>query len=240
MVMHENWKIWQYDEVTSTMDRAKVLAKELLPRQKGIIIAKKQTQGRGRHGHSWESPEGGFYATYIVKDSETQTPIQYLSLLVGLVIVDALNLSSDDIGLKWPNDVITRKERKKLGGILVESVIGEDGVVYFIGIGINLQKQNAPQATSLYELGKVDLSTQNIADLITSHLDTALQTSQHSGFEPFREGWDRWCLLKGKQIRVKNGEDINGLCKGIASDGALCVETPTMVKKIYSGSISQW
>jgi BirA family transcriptional regulator, biotin operon repressor / biotin---[acetyl-CoA-carboxylase] ligase len=106
-----------------------------------LILALEQTGGRGRHGRPWASPRGrGVYATRVVA-VEMVERLQSLPLLVGVGLCRALSrhLPAPCL-LKWPNDrlVETRGERRKIGGILIESLVrpGEGGRA-LVGFGVN-------------------------------------------------------------------------------------------------------
>lgn len=116
------------DETGSTNDDAKVLAAEGLAPV--LVVAGRQTAGRGRRGNTFLSPEGGIYMSLIVP-----APLDSLELLtsfIGVCVCKALEETCGlRVGIKWVNDIYVGG--KKLAGILVEHV--SDKVV--VGIGVN-------------------------------------------------------------------------------------------------------
>ncbi len=122
----------------STNDDARSLAAAGAPAGTAVA-ARRQTAGRGRRGHAWESPAGGLYLSVVLR------PPVPMSFFVGLPAVCALGALAalrDNAGLagaalKWPNDVLLGDG--KLAGILVEAGSGADGPYAVCGIGVNLE-----------------------------------------------------------------------------------------------------
>ena len=118
-------KVYFFDELTSTMD----LANKLITQNKtGVVVAKKQTEGRGRYGRKWDSAEGGLYFSIIEETIKTE----HLSEIISLSIVETIKEYGINCKIKFPNDIIYRN--KKIAGILIE----KKGEIYIIGIGINV------------------------------------------------------------------------------------------------------
>ena len=125
-----------FREVTSTLDVAHPLAREGAP-EGTLILAERQTAGRGRSGRAWASEEGaGIWSTLIARPTD-DAALEVLSLRVGLALARALEEFTDgEIAVKWPNDLML--DGGKLGGILIESRWREERVDWVaIGIGIN-------------------------------------------------------------------------------------------------------
>ncbi len=106
-----------------------------------LVVAEKQSAGRGRRGNAWDSPKiGNIYMSlrFAVSDK-----IPALSLVTGLIVKKAIQEVSKDINvlLKWPNDLILNQ--RKAGGILVE--IDQDNQInnFIVGIGINIESDVA-------------------------------------------------------------------------------------------------
>jgi BirA family biotin operon repressor/biotin-[acetyl-CoA-carboxylase] ligase len=125
-----------FDEVTSTLDLAHELARDGAP-EGTLILAERQTAGRGRSGRSWASEDGaGIWSTLIARPSD-DAALEVLSLRVGLAAARALEaFTAAPVRVKWPNDLMV--DDGKLGGILIESRWREQQVEWLaIGIGIN-------------------------------------------------------------------------------------------------------
>jgi len=106
-----------------------------------LLAAELQTAGRGRHGRRWRSARGAG-ATFSIRRLMRceQRKLVGLSVAVGISSAHALRrLGARGVALKWPNDLMVN--RRKLGGILIETRPAAPGSVVIVGIGINCQAQ---------------------------------------------------------------------------------------------------
>jgi len=106
-----------------------------------LLAAELQTAGRGRHGRRWRSQRGAG-ATFSIRRRMdcAQRSLAGLSVAVGIASVRALRrLGARGVALKWPNDLMVN--RRKLGGILIETRPSQKGSVVIVGIGINCVPQ---------------------------------------------------------------------------------------------------
>jgi BirA family transcriptional regulator, biotin operon repressor / biotin---[acetyl-CoA-carboxylase] ligase len=151
--------IHRYDTVDSTMRIAAALPLG------DVVIAREQTAGQGRHGHSWHSPSGaGIYCSIALE------PAPLLTLALGLATAEAIAIPCD---LRWPNDVMIGD--RKVAGILVQLHEGKA----IAGIGVNLNQTEFPpgiEATSLKLVTGRDIDPENLLDplLAAVHTYTAL------------------------------------------------------------------
>jgi BirA family biotin operon repressor/biotin-[acetyl-CoA-carboxylase] ligase len=128
------------EEVPSTNDDAKALALE--GGEEGtVIVARRQTAGKGRMGRQWSSPEGGIYLSIILRPKMPATEMLRLTVLSGVPVAMAIEQASGlEARLKWPNDVIV--SGKKVAGLLMESSsVGGSVQFLVLGIGINLNSR---------------------------------------------------------------------------------------------------
>jgi len=128
-----------------------------------VVIADKQSQGRGRSGRLWFSPQGiNLYFTVILKPELKVVEAPLITLMAAVATVQAVRQVTEvAASIKWPNDL--QVNGKKLGGILAESKTRGDFIhLIALGIGLNvnldlsiLPDELKPRTTSLYhELGK--------------------------------------------------------------------------------------
>ncbi len=121
-----------------------------------VLIADRQTAGRGRHGRSWFSADGSALAmSWLLRPQTDPQTWGLIPLLTGVAVADTLHqLGLSSASLKWPNDVLV--DDRKLAGILCEAQFGERPSVV-IGLGMNLAWGEDPPdeiaqiATSLCE-----------------------------------------------------------------------------------------
>ncbi len=110
-------EIW--DEIVSTNDRAIELA--LNGAEEGtLVLARKQTAGRGRQGRTWVSPrDAGIFMSFIFRPKLEAQMLPLFSFVAAVAAATAIeNVTGTKIGLKWVNDLVYGG--KKLGGILAE------------------------------------------------------------------------------------------------------------------------
>lgn len=138
------------DQVGSTNDEALSLGRAGAAHGTAVA-ARRQSAGRGRRGHVWESPEGNLYLSVVLRPEVTPARVMGLAAACGLGVTDVLRGAS----LKWPNDVLAHG--RKLAGILVETARDRDDRLFAVcGVGVNVRR--APrglEAISLAELGEV-------------------------------------------------------------------------------------
>ncbi len=119
--------------VASTMDDAKQRARDGAP-DGTTLVASSMTAGRGQHGRSWHAPEGGWYASIIIRDVADP---RMLTLALGNAVADVLEIAGAEPRIKWVNDVYV--DDRKVAGILCEAESTGDALDFIVaGIGINL------------------------------------------------------------------------------------------------------
>jgi BirA family biotin operon repressor/biotin-[acetyl-CoA-carboxylase] ligase len=139
-----------FEVVDSTMDRA-WSSSIAAGNGENLFIAERQSAGRGRRGRTWRSDPGGLFFTVIEPESESLSAGQY-SMAAGIALCGLLHEELGlEAGLQWPNDLFVGG--KKIGGILIEQLIGDDGPrITLIGIGLNVRNPVHGGATSLERL----------------------------------------------------------------------------------------
>ncbi len=131
--------IIRYKRVTSTSDKAKLLAANGAP-EWTVVVAEVQTSGRGRAGKRWESRKGGLWFSVILRPRLSVGSISLLQFLASNATMRALTGKPGlRVWTKWPNDLIV--ETGKLAGILVDSRSKGDSVSFaVVGIGLNVNQ----------------------------------------------------------------------------------------------------
>jgi BirA family biotin operon repressor/biotin-[acetyl-CoA-carboxylase] ligase len=126
------------DEVGSTNDYALSLAAK---RVTAVVIARRQTKGRGRFKREWFSDEGSLAASLLLFTDAPGFPHpSFLTHLAGLALSRAVDeVAGLSTQIRWPNDVMHKD--KKLAGILCE---GRRNAVA-VGIGLNVNQESFPE-----------------------------------------------------------------------------------------------
>ncbi len=129
------YKIYHFNSLISTQDKAKEFAKKGLSNI--IVISNTQTKGRGRFKRKWYSSKGGLWMSILLKPKSTEN-LQYLTFAAAIAVVKSIKKVTDlDTNIKWPNDV--HYKGKKLCGILTEGTFGKENYVV-VGIGLNINQ----------------------------------------------------------------------------------------------------
>lgn len=197
------------------------------------IVARQQTQGRGRLDRSWQSPKDvGLYFSIVLRPQLDMHAWPLLTLMTALAVCDALMRACDlRADIKWPNDLCVND--RKLGGILAETVETDIGSAAIVGIGINLNADSLPATVAdLATSVEAVTAAKPDATLVLEELLKAL-SERYEMLQTWqgREHTIReWCANSsyafGRQVRVALGHDtFEGTTRGLESDGALRVET---------------
>ncbi|WP_372016259.1 bifunctional biotin--[acetyl-CoA-carboxylase] ligase/biotin operon repressor BirA [Pseudoxanthomonas sp. 10H] len=199
-----------------------------------VLLAERQTAGRGRLGRSWNSPLGAQVCLSVRRGFEGGLArLGGLSLVAGVAVAEALHgLGYHDVGLKWPNDLVAGD--RKLAGLLVEGGGEHAGPVQaVVGVGINVRlPQAATRAidqpwTDLAQLGSTATPSRNVvAAAVLAALLPALDAFDVEGLAPFLPRYAALDALAGRAVRVSAGrEPVTGQAMGLAADGGLRVRT---------------
>jgi BirA family biotin operon repressor/biotin-[acetyl-CoA-carboxylase] ligase len=233
------WLALVYDSIDST--NAEAL--RLIERGQAapfLVLAERQTAGRGRRGRKWVSPFAeNVYYSLVLRIEGGMRQLEGLSLVVGLAVMQTLReLSIPGVGLKWPNDVLVGQ--KKIAGILLE-LVGDPAdvchVVLGVGINVNMQATDEvdQQWTSMrLESGKVFDRNHLVASLGAT-LQRYLALHQTGGFLAIQAEWEQNHLWQGRDVSLIAGVNkIDGQVVGIDSQGALRLRVGG-VEKVFSG-----
>lgn len=201
-----------------------------------LLVAERQTAGRGRLGRDWQSDTDAGLATLTFSLGLPLRPADWsgLSLAVGLSVVQSLH---PDLQLKWPNDVWLHE--RKLAGILIETASIGDQRYAVIGIGINLLPRGSDglrtPAAALQEV-LPDIDGPAALQAVVLPLVQAVQAFEKNGFADLREAFHKRDLLYGREVQCSDG--ATGTARGVDAGGALLVHTEGGLLKISSAEVS--
>ena len=165
------FEIFKFENVTSTNDVAINLIKEK-QKQIGCVYADAQTKGRGTRGKEWISDKGNLFGSIFFPLEDNYPPSNEFSMINPVIISDVIKLFCDkkNVNLKFPNDVFV--SRKKICGVLQETIILGNRKFLIIGIGVNIVSNpdinNEYQATNILLETKKKPKIKEIIDLIIS------------------------------------------------------------------------
>lgn len=162
-------------EVDSTNNYANRLILSEAAEEGTVVLAHYQKKGRGQIGNHWESEAGrNLLYSIILYPQFLMTEHQFfISKVVSLGLLEFLKMETDDVAIKWPNDLYVG--RKKIAGILIENAIKGKFMLHSIsGIGLNVNQEiflsNAPNPISLKQLTGKRYNVEEVADIITEKI----------------------------------------------------------------------
>jgi biotin-[acetyl-CoA-carboxylase] ligase BirA-like protein len=212
----------------STLDVAHRLAAKGA-RAGTLVIADRQTQGRGRGRSTWASPAGSGLWLTLIERPRDGSGIEVLSLRTGIHAARALDLfAPEPVRLKWPNDLYVAN--RKLGGILIEARWREQKLEWVaIGIGINVA-----QPAGVVGAAGLDPGTRR-ADVLSELIPGLRIASSCAGELTSREllEFDTRDLARGRHCT----EPAQGTVQGINASGELLVVLADSVARFRSGSL---
>ena len=140
-----------HDTITSTNDRARELAAHLQPGEMALVLADRQTAGRGRGANRWWTGAGSLAFSLLLHPAARgirRENFPLISLAAALAIIDAQHpvASAGELGLHWPNDVFA--QGAELAGVLVEALT--DGW-HVLGVGLNVNNRTIDAPAELRE-----------------------------------------------------------------------------------------
>lgn len=204
------------------------------------VTARLQTAGRGRLGRAWLADDGMLPLSVLLKNPENPSTV---TLCAGVSVCEALENAFPTITaeIKWPNDIIV--SRRKVCGILCESVCIGEKIDVICGIGVNLTQtaeffaeRGLPHGASLKMLTGEETDRKALAEDIADRV-TALC---RCGFSRIYEQYRKRCITLGKQVRLINsGSERTAFAEDIAENGFLvCTDENGQRLCVNSGEVS--
>lgn len=237
-------EIAYYEEVDSTNTKLKEWAK-LGAKEGSLVIAERQSKGRGRQGKVWESPKAeGIWMSILLCPKISLEKIAQFTLLAGLATCEGIRKATDmEAQIKWPNDLVING--KKISGILCETVQLQEGYGMIIGIGINVNSQqfpsDLPHASSLYLEGNQVYKREIIIKSVLEHLEEYyILYKQTMSLANIMDLYKLRCINLGKKVKVLNKQkELIGTVKDINLEGQLIIETlEGKIETIFAGEVS--
>ena len=205
-----------------------------------IVVAEKQTLGRGQMGTKWESKPFKNLTFSILKQigsGEVNKPF-ILNICVSLAVYTVLSkLHLPDLKVKWPNDILSGNF--KICGILIENIFsGNRMLASVIGIGLNVNQttfNNLPNVSSLKSLtGKTFNLDQLLVEFQSILKQTFLELDE-KGVVEMQKKYENVLFRKDKPSTFKdnNGNLFMGFIRGVSNEGRLVVTLEDDIKKEF-------
>lgn len=231
------------DALPSTNDRARELAAD--GRTDVVVLADRQTGGRGRRGREWASPSGGVWASLVLRPDVPPARAPLLTLAAAVAVTDAAREAGVDAAIKWPNDVVVPRDGDdggdaparggdKLAGVLTE-MEGEASRVSWavVGLGVNVNVDPgdfAGDATSVRaEAG--DVERRVFVQRVLERFD-GLRGDPDAVLEAWRDS----AATLGERVRVETPDgDVVGDAVDVTEHGALVVDASDGRRVVHAG-----
>jgi BirA family biotin operon repressor/biotin-[acetyl-CoA-carboxylase] ligase len=214
-----------------------------------VLVAERQSSGRGRLGRVWTSPpRAGLTLSVLLRPAGVDiSRFGWLPLLAGVALAEAVRRVAEvDAVLKWPNDLLVGE--RKLAGILAEAIPAAPGTqapgkqapgtpaksAVVIGVGLNttLREPELPRAdaTSLALAGATCTDRAPILSAFLRSLATWYGRWRETGGDPdasgLREAYSFHCATLGRDVLVHlpDGSQLRGCADGVDVDGRIVVD----------------
>ncbi len=209
------------------------------------IMARQQTDARGRRGRAWAHPRGNFAATLVMRPGGVPGWAALRTFLAANAVFEtlALYVPRDTLSLKWPNDVLLNG--RKVAGILLESA-GTGGQVDWlaIGIGVNLAETPRDYADAAFPpisvaevAGEVPRQDEFLR-LLAGHYATEEMVLERLGFDPIRQDWLERAARLGEEITAQTGSrKVTGIFDTVDDKGQLVLITGTGPVRIPAAEV---
>ena len=231
----------EYEETDSTNRVAKELAAKGAA-EGTLVLAKRQSGGKGRLGRSFFSPEGGIYMSMILRPDIPAERALLITTCAAVAVARAIERVSDAVaGIKWVNDIFVNG--KKVCGILAEAGLNPDSAVpdyVVLGIGINVKKQSVP--LELKEIvGCLEDTGQTVLkeDLIVAVWEEFEKLYRNLSTAVFMEEYKERSILLGREVTVLAAEgDFRAVVTNIDKEGHLVIQRNGQEEILSSGEVS--
>ena len=241
-------RIYYFEETDSTQNFALQIAQN--KKENGtIIIAQKQTHGKGRLNRKWISPKGGIWFSIILHPTFTIEESMLLPIISSISLSNAIHKSLNlKTNVKWPNDVTLNG--KKVAGILIDASFQSNTIENIIlGVGINYKinkkelENRLKKSSNFYGVETLlnQLEDENPINLIKNFLHELENNIEKLTSGQKAKIVNEWTknsetIHKNVIINTLNGK-ISGVAKKIEVDGSLIVKTRNGIKKIFVGDV---
>ena len=243
-------KIYYFESIDSTQTYAIKIA-ENKKENGSVIIAEKQTGGKGRLGRKWISPKGGIWISIILHPEFSITATMLFPVAASLALSLAIEKCTKiKPNLKWPNDVVING--KKIAGTLVDMSLESNKVESIVlGVGINFDvnilqiEKTLRKLPNFYGASSIKKHDKNAQSLILiqtflQELEKIYEKLRMSKYNEITREWTRRSSTIGQEIEILDGtEKIKGKAIRIDQDGALVIEDKSKSRRIMVGDVSR-
>lgn len=232
----------ELDVVSSTNQYAEELIKTSRPAEGTLILAHKQTAGKGQGDNTWESETGRNLTFTVILHPDFLLPEQQflLNKAISLAITDHISILIKDkpVKIKWPNDIYL--DNKKLGGILINNIInGNIFETAIAGIGLNINQvifsKDIPNPVSLKQILGYDLDLKGQLTKLCNGLESRYESLLKKKFSILDNDYNSILLGYSEWRTYQAGKtEFEGRIKGVDEFGRIQIETREGKTHTYS------
>ncbi len=240
-------KIYYFETIDSTQDFALKLTSKHYENG-SLIIAQKQTRGRGRLNRKWVSPKGGMWFSILLKPNSEIMQVSLFPMMTSLALAVTIErILKLKPKLKWPNDVMLNN--KKVAGILVDVSVESNQIGYIaIGVGINFKIE--PKAIAkLINKKRSEITTlvnQNenadpvlFLQVFLFELERLYNKLITNDIKEIKNEWEKRSSTLGKNVTVSTSSgQIKGKAVRLDDDGALVISQKGTTQRLLVGDVS--
>lgn len=239
--------IVHFKEISSTNLIAKELAAQGAP-EGTLIIAEKQTNGRGRRGRNWFSPSGdGIYVSLILRPAVSPGEAPGITLMSAVAVAEALlSLVDMEVRIKWPNDILVNG--RKIAGILTEISTEMDAIDYIVvglGLNVNMPFESFPEeirekATSILMVTGKRFSRIRLIQAYLRWYEKYYGMYKSGDFDSIMKRWKEFADIIGRKVMVDViGNKYIGEITAVDNDGVLILKDDEQRShRIFSGDLT--
>jgi BirA family biotin operon repressor/biotin-[acetyl-CoA-carboxylase] ligase len=216
-------------EVDSTNNYIAKLISEGKAPHGTVILAEKQTAGRGQRGNVWQTTAKNQFtgSFYLVTAFLSVRHASYLNKALTLAVAKSISaVSGENVKIKWPNDILVND--LKLGGILIEGNIKNQVLEHVVlGLGLNLEQEvDLPSSTSLEKLG-VSMKPFELLTFLLPRLQEEFERCRSGLFNEIQREYLEylWRLNEVQMIRHTDGSSFLGKIVDVNEEGSIVIDT---------------
>ena len=242
-------KVYYFDIIDSTQNFAMEIATK--KNENGsIVIAQKQTSGRGRMNRKWVTGKGGVSLSIILHPKFDVSISTLFPIAASVALVNAIqNTLKINPNVKWPNDIVIKG--KKVAGMIVDSTIESNLIENMIlGVGINFKvdtknlESKLKDTENFYGVSSLLKTTNNLTSLelvqnFLFELEKVLTLLNNGKTSQIIQRWEKSSTTIGKRVSIKTNDGIvTGIAKKINNDGSLNIIKNGKIQKVIAGDVS--
>lgn len=219
--------IYRFDILPSTNDEA--TAPQYV--EGDIILAQRQTAGRGQRGHTWESREGENLTFSLLLEPQFLPPSEQflISECVALGVCDALLHYGIEAQIKWTNDIYIGD--RKLAGILIEHKLQGSALARTVaGIGLNVNQKafsdDLPNPISMAQATGREFDREEVLQTVATSLMARYEQLREGGAKELQADYHQRLYRLGQEhcYALPDGSRFRGIIRGVEPTGALRIE----------------